>query len=224
MADALREVHGDARFHGLDVDLDITAARQGVGHRQPSGHVKASEAPIPVDLRATEARAVLRSTLVTWVRVILDDNHIDIHGPTCRRCTHWSCGQIRRSRPPADTLPAMARWLRDRATWIRHAPYGPECVDEIVAAVREVRRVVDRPTRRVPLHVTCTQITLNGDTPTPCGGDLYAVVADGLAAHGQIRCAADPGHVTTVTAWVAEEERAARRRGRLAAHLTSRVA
>lgn len=123
---ALREVVGDDHLHGLAEDLDIAISKQ---HAFPSegSRSRPAEAPLPIDTHASEAATVLRSTLVTWCRVLLDD-HPDA---------------------PDDTLPAMATWLESHAETIRHAPWAAECVDEICAAVHQARRATDRPPERV---------------------------------------------------------------------------
>lgn len=144
--------------HGLADDLDVMLAKQTrFGGRSENRPTKASEAPMPCDLRATEARDVLRSTLVTWTRMIHSDVYSTppptVPGPICRRaCTHSSCQSIadsRRGGLPADTLPAIAAWLARYVEWLRRAVYGAEALDEITAAVRQALRAVDRPVERV---------------------------------------------------------------------------
>lgn len=126
LAAALKEITGEGLPHGLAEDLDIALAKQGTKPaRDGSGHTKASEAPMPMDVRASEAAGVLRSTLVTWVRLI--------HGEGSKRPL------------PADTLPAMAGWLLPITGWLRHADYGPEAIDEITAAVKQAKKAVDTP-------------------------------------------------------------------------------
>ncbi|GAB3209776.1 hypothetical protein GCM10027294_25530 [Marinactinospora endophytica] len=126
MRAALAAVHGDDGLHGLDVDLDIALARQtalGATRGRGTGAV-----PLPIDVRASEAAAVLRSTLSTWVRVLAGE----MAGPL-----------------PEDTLAGMARWLHAHASRIAAAEWADEAVDEIVHAVGEVRRAVDRPAPRI---------------------------------------------------------------------------
>ncbi|MFE1170438.1 hypothetical protein [Nocardiopsis sp. NPDC058789] len=116
---------------GLDADLTVTLAKQGSKPESAGGgHGKKSEAPLPLDLRAVEARSVLRNTLVTWVRLIHDDGR--------------SASAL-----PADTLPSMASWLFPAVGWLRGRDYGSEFVDEITAAVAQALRVVDSPQRTV---------------------------------------------------------------------------
>lgn len=115
---------------GLDEDLTITLAKQGTKPENTGGgRTKASEAPLPLDLRAAEARSILRSTLVTWVRLIHDETG--------------------RGSLPADTLPAMAAWLEPLTGWLRHRDYGPEALDELTTAVAQALRAIDTPQRRV---------------------------------------------------------------------------
>ncbi|MEV4096950.1 hypothetical protein [Streptosporangium saharense] len=138
----------------LDIHLDIAFTRQAVVGGS-GGRVEASDevdpevgltlrrTPLPWDQRAREARDVLRSALVGWVRMLLVDQ--ERIGPTCQACDHPSCTWIAASRTPADTLPAMARWLiRQRRALLAH-PAAEEAVDEISDAVRQARRAIDRP-------------------------------------------------------------------------------
>lgn len=105
----------------------VTAIARQTALGGPSGGgkpTKKSEMPLPLDLRASEALAVLRSTLVGWVRVIADDHH---------------------GSHPADTTKAMAKWLIPVIGWARGQDYGPELIDEVQAAVAQAVKAVDRP-------------------------------------------------------------------------------
>lgn len=173
-----------------------TAKQTALGTGQSGGKpTKASEAPMPLDLRASEAASVLRNTLVGWVRVVHDELHP---------------GHL-----PADTTAAMAAWLAPLVRRARITPWGAELVDEVTAAVDQAMRAVDRPIRYVPLPSTCRMMTLDGQTPRPCGGALRAVVAPGLPIDGQIRCAESRDHTTTLE----NEEKARRRAARVKRHL-----
>lgn len=122
---ALRRV-----LDGLDADLTVTLAKQGSRPTSHGGtHGKKSEAPLPLDLRAAEARSVLTGTLRTWVL----RTHADM--PRATR--------------PRDTLPAMAAWLLPLTGWLRHAPYGEQALDEISAAVAQALHVIDTREERV---------------------------------------------------------------------------
>lgn len=195
LVDALRIV-----IDGLDTDLTDALAKQTAFSTGHSGNkpTKASAAPMPIDPRISESASVLRNTMTTWVRLI--------HGDLGR-------GEL-----PADTLPAMARWLTPLAGWIRHAAYAAELIDEVVAAIKQAQRAIDLPIRRVPLHVECGEITLVEETPVPCGGALHVVLAPGLAMDKQVRCDVDPHHWTTVERMELQRRRA----GRVWRHLTNR--
>lgn len=194
---ALHEITGHGLPHGLDTDLDIALAKQGTRPPDTGGRPgRACETPIPIDLRASEAAHILRNTLTTWVRLIHADGS---------------------ARPlPDDTLPAMAAWLLPLCGWLRHTDYGPDAIDEITAAVKQARRAVDLHIRRVPIPTPCPEITLDGDTPRPCGGALYALLAPGLAIDGHIRCEHTRDHDTTVVEWEWKQ----RRGRRVLRHLT----
>ena len=123
---ALRQI-----VDGLDTDLTTTMAKQGTRPTTQSGGRpgKKSEAPLPLDLRAAEARTILTGTLRAWVTRIRED--------------------MPRSTRPRDTMPAMAAWLLPLTGWLRHATYGPQALDELTAAVQQALRVVDTPEERV---------------------------------------------------------------------------
>lgn len=162
---ALRQVHGTTNLHGLDVDLDISIAKASEwGLGLPGTNPKGAAPPLLIDPRASEARVILHNTLATWCRTVHDDTHVDIAGPACRSCTHPSCRQINRTGLPDDNLAAMARWLAPLITWARRAPYGAELVDEVLAAVAQARRAVDRP----------AGLTYAGRC-ADCGAGLYAL-------------------------------------------------
>lgn len=106
-------------------ELETTLARQtSMGERHGG---RSAEKPLPYDPRASEALYILRSTLVGWVRVAVEEDDAD-----------W----------PEDTLDAMAALLLSRMGWLRTHKAGAEAVDEIGAAMLLVRRTVDRPADR----------------------------------------------------------------------------
>ena len=122
---ALRHV-----IDGLDIDLTVTLAKQGTRPSVRGGRTgKASEAPLPLDLRAAEARTILTGTLRVWVARIRQD--------------------MPNATPPRDTMPAMANWLLPLTGWLRHATYGPQALDELAAAVDQALKAVDVPEERV---------------------------------------------------------------------------
>ncbi|GAA0989198.1 hypothetical protein GCM10009551_045670 [Nocardiopsis tropica] len=191
-AAALRQV---AEWLAEDL-VTATAKQTALGTGRSGGKpTKASEAPLPLDLRASEAATVLRSTLSTWVRLVHADGS--------------------KQALPADTLAAMAAWLAPVMRWARTREYGAELVDEVLASVRQALRAVDRPIRAVPLPDPCRTISLDGQTPRTCGGRLFVVIAPGLPIDGQVRCEVDRAHTSTVR----EEGKARRRSGRVAARL-----
>lgn len=193
---------------GLDADLTTTMAKQDQMVDPHAGHetkpTKASEAPLPLNIRAVEARSILRNTLSTWVRLIHDD------GPKSTSL-------------PTETVEAMAKWLIPTVGWLRHREYGAEFIDEITAAVRQATRTIDIAVRRVPIPEKCTELWLEGLTPVSCGGALHAVFAPGLPIDGQIRCENDPSHTTTIAERAVEKQRAEKRKARLSARLTKIV-
>jgi hypothetical protein len=120
-------------------ELDLTLARQstrvemmGVMPVSDDDENRTLDAPalgvhvqkLPYDRMASEALGTLRSRLVGWVRVALEE----------REEAAW----------PRDTLPAMAAYLLARLEWLRHHAAAKDILDEIVSAVEAVERVTDR--------------------------------------------------------------------------------
>lgn len=103
-------------------DLDVTLSRQ-TSRTTAAG--RASETPLPFSLNASEARDVLRSALVGWVRELAPGDD-------------W----------PADSPQAMAAWLSERLQRLVRHPAAEEAHGEITEAVRAAQRVTDRPADR----------------------------------------------------------------------------
>jgi hypothetical protein len=160
----------------LAQELETTLTRQTSSGTSGSG----SETPLPYDPRATEAEAVLRSTLVGWVRLLMGEHPSPLPprparpmGPICAGCPHESCVTARETigriahlaylAGPADTLASMARWLLVEPHRLTGHAAAEEAVDEICAAVRAAWRAVDR----------APDSTFAGPCPE-CGTGLYA--------------------------------------------------
>lgn len=138
--DSLARALGDVAW--LTDELEISVTRQkGVDYRQAgggSGPKKPSERPSPVQWGAAEARAELRSILVSWTRLCADEG-------------------VRNSSPypglPDDDLASISRWLLWRVDGLTLHEAGSDAVDEITSAVAHCHRVIDRPADRQYLGV-----------------------------------------------------------------------
>lgn len=136
-----------AEVPALRVDLEVTLSRQAViGERV--GTSGTSEPPLPYDVAASEALSVLRSTLVGWVRVVVEEDGAD-----------W----------PPDTLDEQSRFLLRALSWLRVHPAGNEVAEEVAAAMGMARRVVDSFPPRWYAG-PCGDETGGA----PCEGQLYA--------------------------------------------------
>lgn len=144
---ALRQVSEWLADDLVDAVAKQTALGGGQGGGKPT---KKAEMPLPLDLRASEALAVLHSTLVGWVRVVAENHH---------------------GSRPTNTTRAMAAWLAPVMGWARGQEYGAELIDEILAAVAQALRAVDRP----------QELTYAGRCPT-CTQPIYAL-GDRQTAH-----------------------------------------
>jgi len=142
---------------GLADELDVALARQAkLGGGGGGRH--GDEQPLAFGYAASEAIWVLRSALVGWVRVLLED--------------------LPGHHPPADTLPGMADWLARRVETLRHMPEGPEAVDELTAAVRQAEAAVAPLGDRVYVGPCAGEL----DGGSPCGEGLYAAPESTLTA------------------------------------------
>jgi hypothetical protein len=118
---------GDVRW--LDEQLDIVLTKQTSG--APSvGYLKRTESDpaLPYDPRATEVRWVLTNTITTWARMVAEQDE-------------------RAVLPTIGGIGILAAWLASYSGVLRQMDQG-EAVDQLTAAIRSARRLVDiRPER-----------------------------------------------------------------------------
>lgn len=121
-------------YHGLlaeaphiAAELAVEVAKLSRKGRQPSGHVKRTEQPLPYSPHASAALDRLRSELVGAVRIVaLGD------------ATAY----------PADTVPAMAEWLTRMEAAVMLRPEGGEIITGLADAIRRGRVIIDTPPER----------------------------------------------------------------------------
>ncbi len=141
----------DARFAGSQW---VEANNRITGERELQLHIPNGTALVDA----------AKNTVATWVRIVMGEKPL-IHGPTHPACLHVTCSQARRSRWPADTIPACCIYLLGHANWIRTQHWAPEILDEMQHIEGQLRRVVDRPADK----------WFAGPCDT-CERDLYATV------------------------------------------------
>lgn len=122
-ADRLERALGDVP--ALWDELDVVLTRQA-RYSDPEG--RGGEKALPFNTQASEVGWVLRNTLATWCRLIAEERGKDL---------------------PEDNAPAVARWMLNHITWLRHQRAGAEAVEEMTTAVNQVRRAIDRPAERI---------------------------------------------------------------------------
>lgn len=121
-------------------ELDVVLTRQA-RYSDAEGRAGA-ETALPFNARASEVASTVRNILVSWCRLISEERGKPL--------------------PEVDTPAAIAGWLLHHVMWLRHHRAGAEAVEEILSAVSELRRVVDRPAERIYAG-PCAD----------CGGDMY---------------------------------------------------
>lgn len=105
-------------------ELDTVLTKQA---RYAAAEARRGERSLPFNPEASEIGWVLRNTIATWCRLI---------------------GEERGKALPEDHPAAVARWLLNHVTWLRHHKAGAEAVEEITSVIGQVWRVVDRPAGR----------------------------------------------------------------------------
>lgn len=107
----------------LTAELDTTRARQDRIGGDNAGR-RTTDTPLPWKETAADATWVLADTLTAWAADLADTRNVtlDATGPA-----------------------AVATWLARRLDWLRAHPQVEQAFGEIVAAVRNARRAVDRP-------------------------------------------------------------------------------
>lgn len=144
-----------ADFAEIASELETTVTRQDKLGEGTGGRASA-ETPVPFNDNASEVGWVVRNTLTTWARVVLDtrgltlpDREALMEGPLCRAgigCQHDSCLNIRwKVTEDPDSLSSVARFLRDQLKWIRCQPFAQDAFEEIGYACRALKNAVDAP-------------------------------------------------------------------------------
>ena len=150
-------------------ELDTVLTKQA---RYAAAEFRRGEQALPFNPVASEIGWVLRNTLSTWCRII---------------------GEERGRELPEDTPAAMARWLLNHVSWLRHHLAGAEAVEEITSAVRAVRKAVDRPAERIYAG-PCKD----------CNGDMYGKPGAAMVACRPCGLEYD---VAEMVAWMRQEAR-----------------
>ena len=143
----------DTRFAGLE----------WVEQKDADGRIIGFDPKIPA---GTALQDATKNTIATWTRHILTERPT-FEGPAHPACLHVSCSRTRRSRVPADNVPACCVYLLGQADWIRTQHWAGEILDEVTDVEAQLRRMVDRPADKW--------------FAGPCDGcerDLYAKVGD----------------------------------------------
>lgn len=119
-------------------ELEIVLTRQALYGVEEG---RSRETALMFNAAASELGWVLRNTLTTWCRLIGEERGRDL---------------------PEDNPRAMAYWLLNHVSWVRHQRAGHEVIEEIKSVVDRIREIIDRPAPRL----------YAGPCPD-CGQDMY---------------------------------------------------
>lgn len=145
---------------GLMGDLDVALAKQARFGGNVGGRSSTTTA-LPFSYAASEAAWVARQTILVWVDWVAAVRGHDVPG----------------------TWAGVGAYLRTATAWIARHPDGPQCVEELTAAIRNARRCIDRPAERRYVGV-CNGITVDADgLAQVCTQELYA-----LGDHDTVEC------------------------------------
>lgn len=155
----------DRRIPGLETSLHVAAAKQSrftsTSSRVVAGRGKAQ--PLPVNLRATDARHTLHRTLARWAGHIAEAAHLP--------------------RPPASSTAAqLAAWIAAHRDWLAGQAATVDLIADVKRAHATACRVIDRPADRAyagRCHVL------------DCGGLMYAYDGAPVAECTTCRAKAD---------------------------------
>jgi hypothetical protein len=172
-------------------ELKVTLTRQDkLGAGQRGGKpTKASEQPLPYDVRASGKLDDLRVYLVGWVRDVAET-----HGQEY----------------PPDTLRAMSRWLLARLELLATYSAADDIHAEITDAVRAGWRAVDRAATRTRFVVgPCPE--LGG--AAACMGEVWAYIPTRVEERAVMVCA-ECGATWETHQWLRAGKRILDERGR----------
>jgi len=127
--------------------LDLAISRQT--RVSSGGGSRGRETPLPYNQRASEAAHLLHSTVAAWVNDLRAGVKV-LAGPACPTpCPHPTCVYITMSTDPGRSTAELGRWLLRHARVMLGRHGAADAVEQIGEAVREARRVIDRPLDRV---------------------------------------------------------------------------
>lgn len=152
---------------GLCADLDLTITRQHKLGSTSSGHRQPSSPPVPFHEAASDAAGELRRVVVRWAREIAATySHLTL---------------------TATSVAGAAAWMATVPNLLAEHPDAGEMHDEVLRAVRQALRVVDREPDRVYLGQCGAEVDLGYDVRlgylAVCEADIYAP-----AGHPVVQC------------------------------------
>lgn len=162
-------------------ELDVTLSRQarvGSGGKGGPAHERT-----PAHLGAMAVAGDLANTLTTWARDVIGEAQVRA----------WPVD----GKPPAVT----AAWLLlSELPAIRKHPAAAELVDEVVDAVRQARRVIDRAANRTIIFVgPCPE---QDDEGADCLGEIHAFIPIEDDRPSRMECNANSSHKWTSIQWL----------------------
>lgn len=140
-------------------EIETTTARlDRIGGSRDSRSTRSDENPLPVNLRASDLGAWVRTLLVRWCALAATERGLA---------------------QPWDTFQAMTGFLAGHVDWFRHRPDGPALLEEVLLAAKAVVRLIDRP-EPTWFAGPCWAATTDHLGPKVCGAELYAKASAGF--------------------------------------------
>lgn len=169
-----------AEVPALADDLETTRTRTSrTGDRGVGVVARSADRPVPWNDKAARLSDELKTLLVGWTRVCLDFRVLDVEGPSCRGCSHPSCATIRSFAPPANTVQALADYLRMSLPALRHRPEITALADDLHRFRERAARVIDRPADRTYAGPCREPIDAHGDAGEACClAELHVLVGE----------------------------------------------
>lgn len=157
-----------------DLAVTFTKRSRTAEPTGPQGMPEMDPVKMPYNLGASRRRAELVGILISWALLISQERLVkfpagfndDGTEAYTEQQTPITCDQ---------TATSLSGWLLQYTGWIRHHDAAPDCITEILDAVRRVRQIIDISPVQVYIGPCTAELDAgDGIHQRTCGGDLWA--------------------------------------------------